>query len=130
MHKIKRDKDGKNFIQLFLALKWKNWAQSIKKAIIKEDKNKNSWYQIPKTRIVANEILSAPTIFLNKFDNPYCLNSKTMFSCLKTQTTTIEKEIIICDNINKFCIFFSINIKIYMKVKIWSYYTLLYQQYF
>ena len=96
-HKIKSERDGINFIQLFFTLKWKYCAQIIKKAINEEEKNKYTWCQIPKTRIVAKEILNTPTMFLNKFDNPYCLNSKTMFSFLKTQTIIIE--ITICDNI-------------------------------
>ena len=95
-----------NFIQLFLNLKWKNCAQSIKKAIIRDEINKNSWYQIPKTKIVANEILSEHTIFLNVLESPYCLNSKIILSYLNTQTITIEIEIVSCDNIIIFYINF------------------------
>ena len=72
----------------------KNCAHSIRNAIIEAEINKNSGYQIPKTRTVAKEILSAPTIFLNKFDSPYCLNSKTILLKRKTQTINIVIEII------------------------------------
>ena len=51
---------------------------------------------------MAKEILSAPMIFRVKSESPYCLNSETMLSYLKTQTITIEAEIISCDNIKIF----------------------------
>ena len=39
--------------------------------------------------------MDAPTIFLNKLDNPYCSNSTTILSKRKTQTINIEIEIVI-----------------------------------
>ena len=59
--KKKRIRDGKCLINGLLILKWKYWAQSIKKAIDNDEINKSSLYQIPKISIVANEIFNAPT---------------------------------------------------------------------
>ena len=109
---IKRLSDGINFIQLFFTLKWHAWAQIIKKAIIIEDTNKNSLCQIPKIKMVAKEILRAPTKFLKRLESPYCLNSKTILSYLNTQTIITDIETISCAMIKIFSIVFFLNIEI------------------
>ena len=72
--------------------------------MIDEATNKYSSCHIPITKIVASEILDAPTIYLNKLDKPYCSNSFTILSYLKTQTINIDIDIIICDNTKIFSI--------------------------
>ena len=57
-----------------------------------EDPIKSSLYHIPKINIVANDILAAPTMFLNKSDNLYCLNSITILSYLKIHTMITDIE--------------------------------------
>ena len=56
-----------------------------------------SVYQAPKVSIVANDIFAAPTMFLNKSDNLYCLNSITILSYLKIHTMIIDIETMIWD---------------------------------
>ena len=73
----------------------------MKKVIINDEINKNSCYQTPKTKIIVNEILSEPTIFINT-KSPYCLNSKTILSYLNIQTIIFEIEIVSCYNIKYF----------------------------
>ncbi len=53
-----------------------------------------SIYQAPKVSIVANDIFTAPTIFCNKLERPYCLNSILILSRLNTQTIITEIETI------------------------------------
>ena len=82
----KRNKEGKCLDQGFFALKWKNCAHAIKKAINSAGINTNTGNHIPVTNKVAKVIFDAPTMFLVKSDKPYCLNSLTMLSSLKIQT--------------------------------------------
>lgn len=82
----KRNKDGKCLDQGFFALKWKNCALIIRKAIISAGINTNSGYQIPVINKVDKAIFEAPTIFRVKSESPYCWNSLTMLSNLKIQT--------------------------------------------
>jgi len=83
----------------FLTLKWKYWAQSIKKAIDNDEINKSSVYQIPKISIVANEIFNAPIMFLVRLDNSYNWNSKSILSLRKTHTTMTDIETVNWANI-------------------------------
>ena len=86
METIKRAKEGKCLLQGFFTLKCAIWAQTIRKAINIDDINTKGGNQIPATNKVDREIFEAPTKFRVKFDKPYCLNSNTILSNLKTQT--------------------------------------------
>ena len=83
---IKRTKDGKCLLHGFFTLKWAIWAQTIRNAINIDDINIRDGNQIPATNKIDREIFEAPTKLRIKFDKPYCLNSITMLSNLKTHT--------------------------------------------
>ena len=84
--KTKRNKEGKCFNHGFFTLKWKYCADAIKNAIISAGINTSFGYQIPVTNNVANTIYEAPTKLRVRSESPYCLNSFTMLSHLKSQT--------------------------------------------
>ena len=83
---IKRTKEGKCLLHGFFTLKWAIWAQTIRNAINIDDINNRDGNQIPAINKVDREIFEAPTKLRVKFDRPYCLNSSTMLSNLKTHT--------------------------------------------
>ena len=83
---IKRAKEGKCLLHGFFTLKWAIWAQTIRNAINIDDINIRDGNQIPATNKVDREIFEAPTKLRIKFDKPYCLNSITILSNLKTHT--------------------------------------------
>ena len=83
---IKRTKEGKCLLHGFFTLKWAIWAQTIRNAINIDDINIKDGNQIPATSKVDREIFEAPTKLRVKFDKPYCLNSITILSNLKTHT--------------------------------------------
>ena len=97
--RIRNINEGMYLCHGLFALKWKYWADSIKKAMDEDDKNIIPGYQIPKINMVAKEILVDPTIFLDRLDNSNNLNSLSILSLLKVQmkntdTPTTNWEII------------------------------------
>ena len=76
-HKIKSTKEGKCLMKVFFILKWKNWADNIKKPIKIEDTKTKDGNQTPVTSKVDKAILLTPTKFLVKSLNPKLLNSIT-----------------------------------------------------
>ena len=103
---MRKINDGIYLYHGLLALKWKYWADNIKKAMHKEDINIISEYQIPKIKIVANEIFMDPTIFLVILDNLYNLNSASILSLLKVQIINTDTPTINWERIEIFSILF------------------------
>lgn len=85
-HKINSSNDGNLLENGLLTLKWKYWADNIKKPIATEETIKNSLYQIETINNVAVATLAAPTKLLIKVLNPNSSNSLIMLSYLKIQT--------------------------------------------
>lgn len=83
-----------NLINGFLTLICANCAQNIKKAIDKEEKTTKPGLKKPAISKAERDILEAPTEFRIKSERPYCLNSLTILSNLKTQTKRTEKATI------------------------------------
>ena len=97
--RVRNINEGMYLCHGLFALKWKYWADSIKKAMDEDDIKIISGYQIPKINMVAKEILVDPTIFLERLDNSNNLNSLSILSLLKVQmkntdTPTTNWEII------------------------------------
>ena len=88
--RIRNISDGIYLYHGLFALKWKYWADSIKKAMDEDDKNIIPGNQIPKINMVAKEILVDPTIFLERLDNSNNLNSLSILSLLKVQMTNTD----------------------------------------
>ena len=88
--RIRNNNEGIYLCHGLFTLKWKYWADSIKKAMDEDDIKIISGYQIPKINMVAKEILVDPTIFLERLDNSNNLNSLSILSLLKVQMTNTD----------------------------------------